>query len=108
MVNIRSKDSYSWAKGSSSSYNSRGDDSPATLAKIVTDIRKLQRLLTISLSALDRDDLNALKKDILYLQHIISENISKKDAPANIIRDYESLNDDVRDKVSEIDKRILK
>jgi hypothetical protein len=42
------------------------------------------------------------------LQHSISENISKKDAPANIIRDYESLNEDVREKISEIDKRIMR
>ncbi len=108
MVNIKSKDSFSWTNNSSSSYGQRGSDAPASLSKIVTDIRKLQRLLSISLSALDRDDLNALKKDISYLQHSISENISKKDAPSNIIRDYERLNEDVRDKISEIDKRIMK
>ncbi|NCP71810.1 hypothetical protein GW835_00235 [archaeon] len=108
MANIKSKDSFSWSKGSTNySYNQRGNDSPVSLSKIVTDIRKLQRLLSISLNSLDREDLTALKKDISYLQHSISDNISKKDVPSNIERDYDRLNEDVRDKISEIDKRIL-
>jgi hypothetical protein len=108
MANIKSKDSFSWSKGSSSySYNQRGNDGPVSLSKIVTDIRKLQRLLSISLNALEREDLTDLKKDISYLQHSISENISKKDVPSNIDRDYQNLNEDVREKISEIDKKIL-
>ena len=116
MPNIKSKDSFSWAKGSSyntgsssqhySSYK-KDQTGPVSLSKIVTDIRKVQRLLSISLVSLSREDLTSLKKDIVYLQHLVSENISQKDAPSNIIRDYNILNEDIRDKISEIDKRIL-
>jgi hypothetical protein len=116
MPNIKSKDSFSWAKGSTYTNNPSYQSTVnykkesvgfVSLSKIVTDIRKIQRLLSISLSSLTREDLTNLKKDIVYFQHMISKNIAQKDAPSNIVRDYNNLNEDVRVKISEIDKKIL-
>jgi len=104
MTNIRSKDNFSWTKKEDSYKYS---ESTVSLSQIITDIRRLQRLLTISLYSLDREDLNALKKDICYLQNQISENISRKTPPSNILRDYHNLNESVRDKLLEIDKQII-
>lgn len=100
MVGIKSKDNFSWTRKSDST-------TTVSISKIVTDMRRLQRLLLISLNALDREDLKALKKDIVFLENAISDGIEGREVPSNIIRDYDHLKEDVREKVSDIDKRIL-
>lgn len=101
-MKIRSKENFSWTKNSGS-YTQ--DSYP--MSKLITDIRKLQRLLLISLDSLEREDLKNLKFDINYLYERISKFISSREVPSNISRDYENLVEDVKHKIFEIDKRIL-
>lgn len=104
MTSIRSKENFSWTKKDD---DYKYSSSHVSLSLIITDIRRLERLLTISLYSLDREDLNALKKDICFLQNQISENISKKNPPSNILDNFHRINEAVRDKLSDIDKQIM-
>ncbi len=104
MVNIRSKDSFSWT-GKSSNYRDKKDFVPTS--KIISDIRTLQKLISMSTNSFHRDDFKELKRDILYLKNEITKNIIGREVPSNISRDYEFLIKDVDEKLIEIDKEIL-
>lgn len=104
MVNIKSKDSFSWT-GKDFKYTQRSNYVP--VSKIISDIRKLQRLTTLSTNSFQREDFKELKKDILYLKEEISDNILKREVASNISRDYEVLMKDVKDRLIEIDRNIL-
>lgn len=98
---IKSKNNFSWTK--------KENTSPPTvsLSKIVADIRELQKLVSMSLHHLDKEDLSNLKYDINYLKNKISDDILKKNVPDNVINDYENLIEMVKEKLSEIDKKML-
>jgi hypothetical protein len=104
MVNIRSKDSFSWT-GKSSNYTDKKDFIPTS--RIISDIRSLQKLIAMSTNSFKREDFQELKKDILYLKNEITKNITGRDVPSNISRDYEYLMKDVEERIIEIDKEIL-
>ncbi len=103
MTSIKSKKSFSWTDDSQN-YNKKNF---IPVSKIISDIRKLQRLITISTNGFHREDYRELKKDILYLKEEISENILGKEVPSNVSRDYEYLMHDVEERLLEIDKEIL-
>jgi hypothetical protein len=104
MVNIKSKDNFSWT-GKDFKYTQRSDYVP--VSKIISDIRKLQSLTTLSTNSFQREDFKELKKDILYLKDEISNNILKREVPSNISKDYDFLMKDVEEKLVEIDRNIL-
>jgi hypothetical protein len=104
MVNIKSKDNFSWT-GKDFKYTQRSDYVP--VSKIISDIRKLQSLTTLSTNSFQREDFKELKKDILYLKDEISNNILKREVPSNISKDYDFLMKDVKDRLIEIDRNIL-
>ncbi|MCK9292957.1 MAG: hypothetical protein WCY27_02580 [archaeon] len=78
-----------------------------SLSLILSDLRKLQRLLSTNIEQMSKVQLTTLKKEILNLQYNLSENISKKSLSSNIVSEFENLDYDIKDKILEIDKKFL-
>ena len=97
MVNIKFKQGVD--------YGLAKKNTPVSLSLILSDLRKLQRLLSTNIEQMSRVQLTTLKKEILSLQYNLSENISKKSLSSNIVSEFENLEYEIKDKILEIDKK---
>ncbi len=83
-------------------------EKPFSMSRVYLNVKTLQKLVGTNLSTLSKDRLRQLKEDIIHLDKSIDSDLVNHQVPDHVMDAYDDVSQEIKPKLLEIDKWILK